>query len=110
MKPELIFRRRFVLTCRSGKVILVYMDVFKLPDSSSKMVSEGYRFSWIAYDSENEAARVLFDNHPPKGPHSHIDGDLEGKPFKWKSLDASYERFFEKVRDRFGDFEITEEK
>ena len=100
----------FTLTCRTGRVVSVYMDVFKLPEGSSDGFPDGYRFSWIACDSENDSARILFDCHPPKGPHIHVDGDPDGEPFIWESLEVSYELFFERVRSRFGEFEIAEVK
>lgn len=85
------------------------MDLYRLPRGHSKSFPEGYRFSWIAYDSEDVMARVLFDCHHPKGPHVHVDQDPSGKAVEWVSLESSYERFFKIVRDRFGDFEVTEE-
>ena len=109
MKATLIFQRTFTLTCRTGRSISVFMDVFRLPEGHPESFPEGYRFSWIAYDSENEEARVLFDCHHPKGPHIHVDEDPAGTPFKWVSLESAYDLFFSKLREWFGDFE-TEEK
>jgi hypothetical protein len=44
---------------------------------------------------------VLFDSHPPKGIHFHIDGDDAGVAFVWKSLGEAEQMFFEKVRRHF---------
>ena len=65
---------------------------------------ENYKFSWIAFNIDNPDERVLFDNHPGKPPHYHIDK----KPsvyFKWISLAASRKLFFQKVYERFGYFD-----
>ena len=86
------------------------MDVYRLPKGHPETFPDGYRFSWIAYDSEKETNRVLFDCHHPKGPHFHIDHDPEGQPFEWKSLEAAYDLFFEKIRERFGDFQMDLEE
>ena len=85
------------------------MDVYRLPEGHPKTFPEWYRFSRIAYDTENEMARVLFDCHEPKGPHTHVDDDGEGMPFDWKSIEAAYDLFFERVKERFGAFDIEEE-
>ncbi len=110
MKATLLLQRKFTLTCTNGKAIAVFMDVFRLPDGYPDSFPEGYRFSWIAYDSEDESARVLFDCHHPKGPHIHLDVDPTGTPFEWKSLESAYDLFFQKLRERFGDFESNEEQ
>lgn len=81
------------------------MDLFKLADGHSRSFPEGYRFSWIALDPENPTERVLFDCHVPKGPHVHVDDDPDGELIEWTTLDEVYELFFERVRQRFGDFE-----
>jgi hypothetical protein len=51
--------------------------------------------------------RVLFDVHPPKGPHIHIDQDPDGVPYEWKGLKEAEEFFENKIQERFGEF--TEE-
>jgi len=103
-----IFKRRFNLRCLSGRLIAVVMDLYKLPDVHPKSFPEGYRFSWIAFDSDNEDSRVLFDCHAPKGPHMHIDRDQNGEPFEWTTLDKVYDLFFQTVRKQFGDFNEEE--
>ncbi len=85
------------------------MDLFQIPEPERKNYPEGYRFSWIAFDAEDPEERVLFDCHPPKGPHIHVDGEPEFL-FKWKSLEQSEALFFEKVQEKFGAFRSEEEK
>lgn len=88
--------------------MVVVMDLYKLPEGHTKSFPEGYRFSWIAFDSDDDRERVLFDCHHPKGPHVHIDDDTDGKPFDWTTLDEAYELFFLTIRQRFGDFNEEE--
>lgn len=78
------------------------MDLFRLAEAKAGF-PDGYRFSWIAFDSDNPASRVLFDCHPPKGPHIHIDGDKDGLPYEWNGLEEA-ERFFRrKLKEHFGE-------
>jgi hypothetical protein len=84
------------------------MDLYRLPNGSKKEYPEGYKFSWIAFDPENEVKRVLFDCHSKKGPHVHLDDDKEGQAFHWKDLDAASELFFATVKKHFGDFDLEE--
>ena len=85
------------------------MDLYRLPKGHPKIFPEGYRFSWIAYDPENPLFRVLFDCHPPKGPHVHVDDNKEGDAIEWISLEVTYLEFFEAIRKRFGEFLIKED-
>jgi hypothetical protein len=106
VKATEIFKRQFEVTCKGGKTVVVFMDLYKLPKGYPKSFPEGYKFSWIAYDPDDESAKVLFDCHPPKGPHVHVDNDKDGEAFDWKNLDDAYELFFAKVREKFGDFNL----
>lgn len=82
------------------------MDLFRLTEEDPAQTHpEGYRFSWIAFDRESPEKRVLFDCHPPKGPHFHLDEDREGVPFEWTSLAAAIEFFRQKVREHFGELD-----
>lgn len=45
--------------------------------------------------------RVLFDSHPPKGIHFHIDGAPSGTPFVGRSLTTTERMFFEMVCRHF---------
>jgi hypothetical protein len=103
-KAARIFKRRFNLKCLSGRLLVVVMDLYRLPDGHPKSFPEGYRFSWIAFDPDEEGARVLFDCHHPKGPHVHLDDDQEGEPIEWTTVDEAYVLFFDTIRERFGDF------
>lgn len=85
------------------------MDLYKLPKGHPKSFPDGYKFSWIAFDPEDKEAKVLFDCHPPKGPHIHVDNDVEGEPFEWRSIDDAYALFLAEVRQRFGYFMLDEE-
>ena len=109
MKATQIFKRKFELTCDDGKTVVVFMDLYKLPNGYPGLFPEGYKFSWIAYNPNDESAKVLFDCHLPKGPHVHLDDDSDGEPFAWTTLDDAYEHFFAKVRERFGEFTIGED-
>ena len=85
MKATLIFEtQQLFVTKADGAAkctIEIRMDLYKLAKGSGDVGSD-YRFSWIAFDSDNPMRRVLFDTHPPKGPHVHLDDDAEGEPFK----------------------------
>jgi len=78
------------------------MDLYELPAGRAKSSDVPYRFSWIAFDKEYPEQRVLFDCHPPKGPHFHVDGDDEGQSFKWTSIEDAIALFENKVTKRFG--------
>lgn len=107
-KATKLLSRRFEIRCQKERQIVVFMDLYLLPDGHSEIFPEGYKFSWIAFDPDHETERVLFDCHSPKGPHVHIDGD-SGEPFKWSTLEAAYEHFFAKIRERFGEFTMNED-
>ncbi len=108
-KATRIFSKQFELRCANDRTIVVFMDLYKLPNGHPLSFPEGYRFSWIAFDPSDETAKVLFDCHEPKGPHIHVDSDSTGVPFEWRSLDDAYAFFFAKVRQRFGEFTQEEE-
>jgi hypothetical protein len=107
MKATLVYSDKVTVTVKGQRRISVVMDLYKLPSAQSGY-PEGYKFSWIAFDPQNPSQRVLFDVHPPKGPHLHIDGDLEGTPYSWTGLKDAEEFFLAKIQERFG--EITEEE
>lgn len=101
MKATLINRRRFVVFSRRGKPVVVEMELFQISGGGSIHHPEGYRVGWIAFDPENSEKRVLFDSHPPKGIHFHVDSDAEGVPFRWQSLAKAEQMFFEMVCRHF---------
>jgi hypothetical protein len=101
MKATLVNRRKFAVFTRTGKPVVVEMELFVTNDKESVYHPEGYRVGWIAFDPENPEKRVLFDSHPPKGIHFHIDEDDAGVAFVWKSLEETEQMFFEKVCRHF---------
>jgi len=101
MKAKLIDRRRFVVFDRSGRAVQIVMDLFKIQGRDARKHPDGFRFSWIAFDPEQPACRVLFDSHSPKGPHFHIDDDEVGVPLEWISLEVSYRAFYRAVAQHF---------
>ena len=101
MDAMLIYRRRVTRRTLKGREIRLVMDLYEIPEPDKGKYPDGYRFSWIAFDVELPEKRVLFDCHPPKGPHLHVDGEPEIY-FKWVSLEETEELFFSKIQDRFG--------
>jgi hypothetical protein len=110
MSSELIFKIARILISFAGKQIVVKMDTYLIHGSDKvKYPPAGHKFSWIAFDLDNPGDKVLFDSHPPKGPHYHIDGDKEGKPFSWTSLEAAQDLFIQMAEKRFSVFLEIEE-
>jgi hypothetical protein len=102
MKASLLFERHQLFITESGKLVEVHMDLYKIKEADAPDGSD-LKYSWIAFDPDNPIRRVLFDAHPPKGPHFHIDEDSDGEPFEWKSVDAAIQLFHEKVTAHFGE-------
>lgn len=100
MKAVLLFESHQLFTTLRGETVEIYMDLYKI---LSQNTEDAYRFSWIAFDPNNPTKRVLFDSHPPKGPHFHLDNDTDGKPFVWVSIEDAIRLFREKVSEYFGD-------
>ncbi len=100
MKATLLFESQQLFVTKRGESVGIQMDLYKLPGRGGK-----FRFSWIAFDANDPLRRVLFDSHPPKGPHFHVNEDQEGVPFKWISLEDSIRLFRKKVREHFGELE-----
>lgn len=111
MKAVLLFESHQAFRTLTDRIIVMKMDLYELPETELiNSSSSHYRFSWIAFDKEEPAMRVLFDCHPPKGPHFHIDEDKRGQSFTWSSLPAAIQLFYLKVKERFGELlEIPEE-
>ncbi|OFZ82726.1 MAG: hypothetical protein A2583_05130 [Bdellovibrionales bacterium RIFOXYD1_FULL_53_11] len=105
MDATLLFKTRFVVECKSGRVVMVYMDLFRLPPGHPDSYPEGLRFSWIAFDPDDDSLKVLFDCHDPKGAHIHINNG-KPTPIKWTSVDDAQGLFFSAIREVFGDFDI----
>ena len=86
------------------------MSLHFIEGKQAKDYPEGYKFSWIAFSGEDPSIRVLFDCHPPKGPHAHFDADQEGKPFEWESLESAQHLFMNSVIHHFGPLTDEEEE
>ena len=101
MKARLVTRRRFLVESRKGKQIVVEMDLFDVSGPGAEVLPGGYRFSWIAFNAQNPMERVLFDSHPPKGPHFHIDNRKNEIKIEWTSLTQVEQLFFRTVARHF---------
>jgi hypothetical protein len=107
MKARLVSQRRFLVESRKGKQIVVEMDVYQVSGKDAETLPGGYRFSWIAFNTQNPMERVLFDSHPPKGPHFHIDNRKNEIKLEWTSL-AQVERLFFRIVARHFDISPKE--
>jgi hypothetical protein len=92
----LIMRRSASIEYENGQIVSIRMDLFAI-----KGGAEGFRFSWIAFDLEDPDRQVLFDNHPPKGPHFHKRG--QETSFTWNGVSHALAMFVDLVRLEFGD-------
>jgi len=97
MKARLVNQRRFLVQSRKGRQIVVEMDLFEVTGPGAERLRGGYRFSWIAFNAQNPMERVLFDSHPPKGPHFHLDDRKNEIKIEWTSLAQAEELFFRMV-------------
>jgi hypothetical protein len=68
MKATLLLEANELFTTRTGRTVEIQMDLYQLSGTSGRDGND-YRFSWIAFDTEDPMRRILFDCHPPKGPH-----------------------------------------
>jgi len=96
-KAFLILRRSASIEYENGRILSVRMDLYSIQEPRG---AQDFRFSWIAFDLDDPEKRVLFDSHPPKGPHFHI-GHQEGV-FEWRSISQALKLFFEFVEKEFG--------
>ena len=101
MKARLVSQRRFLAESRKGKQVVVEMDLFEVSGPGADLLPGGYRFSWIAFNAQNPLERVLFDSHPPKGPHFHIDNQKNEIKIEWTSLTQIEKLFFCMVSRHF---------
>lgn len=85
MKAFLLFESHQLFVTVAGATVEIHMDLYQLEKRADVLGSE-YRFSWIAFDADDPMRRVLFDSHPPKGPHFHLDNEKEGQSFPWVSI------------------------
>ena len=104
MKAILLYQRKRQFLTKSGRAVVIHMDLFEIPGKAKESFPGGYKFSWIAFDANDSEKQILFDSHPPKGPHFHIDQEKDGVSFVWTSIDDSEALFFKMVTDKFGEF------
>ena len=102
MKTTLIFKLKRSLFTKKNIEVEIRMDVYRVEESEGQKFPEGYRFSWIAFDRYDPQSKVLFDCHPPKGPHFHINEAIE-EGFEWQGLEDAMELFWQKVWGHFGE-------
>jgi hypothetical protein len=95
----LIMRRSASIEYENGRIVSIRMDLFAIEGSTTG--ADGFRFSWIAFDLEEPDRSVLFDNHPPKGPHFHKHG--KETSFEWNGVPHALRMFVNLVRLEFGD-------
>lgn len=101
MKARLVMQRRFLAESRRGKQVVVEMDIYEVPDADEQELPGGYRFSWIAFNAQSPKERVLFDSHPPKGPHFHLDDEKNEIKIEWTSLEEVERLFYRSVARHF---------
>lgn len=103
MKASLIFDMDFTVSLGGQKKLDIRMDLYKIDENEKPSdYPEGYKFSWIAFNPDDPSEKVLVDCHKGKGPHFHIDNDIQGTSFQWNNLDEAIDLFTEKVSERFG--------
>jgi hypothetical protein len=103
MAAVLILKRKFtVFSLKLQKTILISMDLYWI-ENDPENYPFGYKYSWIAVDIEDKNHTVLFDCHPPKGPHIHI-GPSESS-YDWVSIEKTESDFWELVDKEFGPLE-----
>jgi len=90
----------------SGKIIIIEMDVWLVPEPKRHLYPNGLKFGWIALNKDNPAEKILVDYQPKKGFHYHLDNKII--KLEWVSLAEAFKFFYEKVHERFGDFQEQE--
>lgn len=79
------------LTLSSGHIEEV--KIWSVP--VSKSYPEGIRFRLVLVDRRTGEIALLYDNHPPKGPHVHAGG-TETR-YRFKSVEQLLKDFLEHV-------------
>lgn len=102
MKAICLFKEKYELTRADGGLVVIYMDLYQVPDGVKVGLPDGFRFSWIAFDPDNPSNRVLFDCHSPKGPHFHLGDDAVETSYQWNNIVEAEKFFFELVEKHFG--------
>ena len=91
-------RRSASIEYANGQIISIRMDLFSISGNTG---AGSFRFGWIAFDLLDPERRVLFDSHPPKGPHFHTRG--HETPFEWKGVAHALRLFVYSVIHEFGE-------
>ena len=101
-RASLIFwnKERFIMS--SGKTIIIEVDIWLVPELKRHLYPNGLKFGWIALNENNLDERILVDYNPKKGFHYHWDQKII--KLEWISLPEALNFFYEKVREKFGDF------
>ncbi|MFN7903890.1 MAG: hypothetical protein ACK5P5_01780 [Pseudobdellovibrionaceae bacterium] len=84
---KFIVRRRY----------LIEITVHQVPKSSN--YKDGLKWGLICID-QLKGRKVLMDNHHPKGPHLHIDGDE--MPYDFSTLDQLVVDFRQIINEHMG--------
>lgn len=85
----------------SGKKIFVEIEWLKL-DTNKPEFPNGFKFKWLAFNRDNPAEKILFDNHTGKKSHYHID--KKEKFFTWTSREHTQQMFCQEVVKKWGNF------
>ncbi|MGK5081756.1 hypothetical protein WDW37_00500 [Bdellovibrionota bacterium FG-1] len=101
MNADLIYYRRVTKLTTDGREIDIRMDLFQIPATDADKYPGSVKFSWIAFERENPERYVLFDSHPPKGPHSHTPSGDEIL-LSWTNVGEMEDRFFKAIETHFG--------
>jgi len=78
---------------------ILELVIWRVPTSPRSPSGVRYRLAFVRPDQENPV--VLYDNHPPKGHHRHVEGVQEGYDFV--DVDKLLEDFVADVRRIMGD-------
>ena len=93
MKAVLVRHEKFIVRRRYTVEITVHQI------SRTSKYPDGLKWGLICFDRVSQA-RVLMDNHHPKGPHIHID-DQE-LPYEFTGLDQLVRDFRKLVTEHMG--------
>lgn len=101
VKATKIFSVDRLVETDSGLICRLRMDLFDVePRRSKGLFLDRFRFSWIFFEIENPARRVLVDCHPPLGAHVHFDEGPQ-QPIEAETLDEVRNFFVAAIKKRF---------
>ena len=93
---------RFLMS--SGKTIIIETDIWLVPEDKRSLYPDGLKFGWVAFNIDNPDEQLLVDYNTKKGFHYHLDKKVIAK-LEWISLLEAFNFFYEKVYEKFGDFQ-----